>query len=298
MDIVCEAKDRKNEVMYVLDGTLDIEQDTNSIFYKAYHGLNSFIVKVPHHIDIAQREANLYAKTVNQPGFNCLVPVELVTFHLKSSGHELNGRNAGIVMPFYLTTLMQIPRGVPQLNLSYERVARIEEGLKTIHNIGYCHCDVKPSNVFLKVDHQMFLGDYDAVCLTNSLIIRTTPMFLPAEFSVLQAQNKLYASPVVDFGMLVCTLIWISFREKFPNSPTFETINLALAELQKENQADYRSKVISNYISLASHDVQHAEGAAILFERKPTSCDVETKRTSHADPIRTINSSSANFLAG
>lgn len=74
------------------------------------------------------------------------------------------GRVIGLVMGRHTTTLRNALQGYDKIELNNQQRAEIYEGLLSVishlHNLGYAHNDLKPSNVMLDTETQLHLIDF------------------------------------------------------------------------------------------------------------------------------------------
>jgi serine/threonine protein kinase len=138
-----------------------------------------------------------------------------------------------LVMPVYVMTLEQLP--VPIADEVACKVAlQITKALNYLHNQGFAHCDVKPSNIFLDAVgfflvsafcpylHRLqagdfFLGDYGGLCTLGSTMMEVTDAFMPTD-CIASAANLdflLLASSIaikVGFSVVIAACLVASHR--------------------------------------------------------------------------------------
>ena len=87
---------------------------------------------------------------------------------------------SGLLMKHYQGKLSQIRIPLSdKVLLKYGR--QLEKALRHMHSCGYCHLDVKPSNVFISKGSG-FLGDYGAARPTGSEVMKVTCSYYPKTF--------------------------------------------------------------------------------------------------------------------
>jgi serine/threonine protein kinase len=123
-------------------------------------------------------------------------------------------------MKHYQGTLSQIKIPLPdQVLLKYGR--QLEKALRHMHSCGYCHLDVKPSNVFI-FESSCFLGDYGAARPIGSEVMEVTRSYYPSDFPI-EAQTQ------TDFLLLSKTLLEMYGQIESPVKPmTSEEIREAI----------------------------------------------------------------------
>lgn len=117
---------------------------------------------------------------------------------------------SGLLMKHYQGTLSQIKIPLPdEVLLKYGR--QLEKALRHMHSCGYCHLDVKPSNIFI-FEGSCFLGDYGAARRTGSEVFQVTRSYYPSDFPV-------EAEPRTDFLLLSKTLLEMHGQIESPVKP-------------------------------------------------------------------------------
>jgi serine/threonine protein kinase len=104
----------------------------------------------------------------------------------------------GILMKHYQGTLSQckIPLTVEVL-LRYGQY--LHKAVSTLHQAGYCHLDIKPSNIFL-FEEACYLGDYGAAAKTGDPIHERTIKYYPKD-------GNFEAKEETDMYLLAATLL-------------------------------------------------------------------------------------------
>ena len=145
-----------------IDGDIVVPHRTTALFKWAFVGARPFVLKLPQGADAAVRECRLIdavgaaALAAGLP----LVPVRLL--RLSGShrvGEDVTPLRAGVLMPAYPVTLAAAPAAVA-LRHGARLFARLEEVVDFLASRGWCHGDVKPSNIFLAGDGEPWLGDF------------------------------------------------------------------------------------------------------------------------------------------
>lgn len=123
-----------------------------------------------------------------------LVPCEYVSVQLPNKDEH----TTALTMPHYPTALSYIAQLKPNIILKGGK--RMEEALNALHSTNNVHMDVKPSNIFIDMNGDWFLGDYGSCVLLGNRIISATPEFCYTNFS--GESKKEY-----DWFMLLATLM-------------------------------------------------------------------------------------------
>ena len=116
-----------------------------------------------------------------------------------SGGHSNHPpTRCGLLMKHFQGTLSQckIPL-VSEILLRYGKYLR--KALSTLHKAGFCHLDVKPSNIFLFED-ACYLGDYGAAVKTGDSIRERTTKYYPTD-------GDFEAKEETDMYLLAVTLL-------------------------------------------------------------------------------------------
>lgn len=104
----------------------------------------------------------------------------------------------GLLMKHYQGTLGQCKISLPvEVLLSYGKC--LLKALSTLHQAGFCHLDVKPSNVFL-FEGACYLGDYGAAVKTGDPIREHTTKYYPTD-------GDFEAKQETDMYLLAVTLL-------------------------------------------------------------------------------------------
>ena len=154
----------------VIDGDMLVPGVQTALFLHAFKGFLPRVLKVPAAAGAAERECALWAAVSREASAAdiALVPVELLELR-QDARHEthtgggradvlLPGSN-GVLMPHYAATLERVPAPA-RADYVAVVVTRMETALRFIHDRGWLHGDVKPSNIFLDAAGVAWLGDY------------------------------------------------------------------------------------------------------------------------------------------
>lgn len=135
-----------------------------------------------------------------------LVGVQLIQFEsaeievgdFSGEGSHHPPTRCGLLMKHFQGTLSQckIPL-MAEILLRYGNF--LLKALSTLHQAGFCHLDVKPSNVFL-FEEACYLGDYGAAVKTGGLIRERTRKYYPTD-------GDIEASEETDMYLLAVTLL-------------------------------------------------------------------------------------------
>ena len=202
----------------------------------------------PHILKVATDKSILHeyevwnsVKTVQQ-GDAYLVPLEKVEF--ESAAIEIDdisgGSSAhasvrcGVLMKHYQGTLSQckIPL-TSEVLLRYGRY--LYTAVSTLHQAGYCHLDIKPSNVFL-FEEACYLGDFGAAVKIGDPIRERTIKYYPNDGDF-EAQEE------TDFYLLAITLLEmfgaIPQASQRSGSYTKQEIHKLIATVETEEVRDF-----------------------------------------------------------
>ncbi len=106
-------------------------------------------------------------------------------------------------MANYVCTLDDLPRHQLMATAVLKVAKTMYHALCTLHRANACHCDIKPANIFLDSNGEVFLGDYGSLVFLGSgrqEDALTTPQFTPQEVF------RRVPSPSLDFALLAATL--------------------------------------------------------------------------------------------
>jgi hypothetical protein len=249
-----------------INGEFDIPQESSSVFYIAWAAGVPCILKFPESASVAYHESNVYAQ-ITDPRKRHLVHLELIEFSNLPARHA--NQHCALKMPRYTSTLQSCAQGL-ELRILFENAAiAVHNGLCAMHIANYCHLDVKPGNIFIDSDGAIFLGDFDAALSQGQAVNRTTPTFLPREMAILHARGLLVASSAVDFGMLVCTLMYM-LDVDYCSSPSVLQLQLQIENLDLRGHLRLL-RILSECIGKLRLDPQIETGAAILNNSGPNS---------------------------
>ena len=150
---------------------------------------------------------NAIATSTDQGQRSHLVPIRELKFQsaaIVHVGNSFGGSSAeppvrgGILMKHYQGTLAQC-----KIPLTEEVLLRyggyLKEAVSAMHIAGFCHLDIKPSNVFL-FEKECFLGDYGASARTGEPIRERTTKYYPKD-------GDFEAKEETDMYLLAMTLM-------------------------------------------------------------------------------------------
>lgn len=192
-----------------IDGTMPVKGAQTATFHYAFEGDIPRVLKIPWNQPIVSRECALYDETGEEAKAMglALVPVRM----LRLRGSTRTNRHSpqkllthGILMPPYWCTLEDIPRPVKTGRI-LSILNRICPALDFIHQSGWLHGDVKPSNIFLDVDGNAWLGDYGSSIKASDTLSYTggTPKYQLADVHVTEGERFDRAGLVLS---LLCLL--------------------------------------------------------------------------------------------
>lgn len=169
----------------IIDGDMPVRGAQSAMFFYAFQDGVPRVLKVPRKPDAATREAMLYKHVGAKAAAEgvALVPVsyvELCGDHREETGAgraDVTLLRGGLLMPWYACTLAQLvpparlagePRRVPPWPLIEAVLGTMKRALEFLHDAGWVHGDVKPSNVFMDADGGVHLGDYgSSICMAE-----------------------------------------------------------------------------------------------------------------------------------
>jgi hypothetical protein len=187
----------RRELGIVIDGDMTIPGAQTALFFYAFKGNAPHVFKVPADARKVEKECALWlavrdtlsgAAGATQGTISAvlgaasaplseahdllasigmfLVPVEQVKLEhghhavFSDAGRaDIAPMKGGILMPAYAGTVARVP---PPIDAEYALriIDRMEATLRSIHNLGWFHGDVKSSNIFLDFSGGTWLGDY------------------------------------------------------------------------------------------------------------------------------------------
>lgn len=178
--------------------------------YAAYdqHEDKRVAVKVPLTHDLhATRELFKEAELMEQLSIPGVIPVFDIGMLSDGRGYYtmpiLEGQTLEDIL---VSRAMDKQRGL-------EVIERVAEILQSVHRQGVVHCDLKPANIFLTNDNQVFLIDWgtaerfislEGTQVKNSPSLKGTPLYLAPEViggEVARPQSDLYALGVILYEM-------------------------------------------------------------------------------------------------
>ncbi|KAI9335695.1 kinase-like domain-containing protein [Obelidium mucronatum] len=152
---------------------------------------------------------SLFPNPYQENSFHLVGPLELVNF--SSSGGELvpfslqtqltHALRSGILMPIYLAALEQVPKPMKEA-LALKVYKDMLIALNHIHQLGFCHADIKPANIFIDADGRYFLGDFGACVRIGANLFEGSVNYVPKKVGFPQV-----GSAGLDHLLLVVTVL-------------------------------------------------------------------------------------------
>ena len=182
---------------------------SKSIILEAFEDGNPCLLKLTEKESI-DHEMSVWEEINGSAGDTThLVPLKKLDFkkapnvqvrNLSGGYTELPGDyRSGILMQKYQSTLSRC-----RIPLSEAVLLRYGEQLKTaistMHECGYCHMDIKPSNIFISMGGNCHLGDYGGATRTGEVVREHTVSYYPSDAGRL-------AKKETDFMLLAVTLL-------------------------------------------------------------------------------------------
>lgn len=167
-----------------IGGIILIEGAQRATFHYAFEGCIPRVLKLPSTQTKVFRECALYdeigveAKALGL----ALVPVRTLQLRGTIRTNRFSPKKLvthGILMPPYWRTLEDIPRTIVKKERVVSILNRIGPALDFIHQSGWLHGDIKPSNIFLDFEGNAWLGDYGSSIKTSDTLSYTggTPKY-------------------------------------------------------------------------------------------------------------------------
>lgn len=178
----------------VVDGVMPIEGVQSAMFFYAFKDCVPHLLKVLTRQHDATAECQLWqavnAASTSPEGTFC-VPVTLLDLSgehavsLAGGGADVVPLRTGILMPRYACTLSNIPTPLPAA-WALRVLSRMAVALRAVHDAGWVHGDVKPSNIFIDFRGDAWLGDYGSSRRVSQVFSYTggTPAFQCADVGV------------------------------------------------------------------------------------------------------------------
>jgi serine/threonine protein kinase len=100
----------------------------------------------------------------------------VTSFEFRSGGGEL----AAMIMPIFPSTLHSLTLNQGNSKIIGKLISQISEALEALHAIGYCHMDIKPSNIAIDNEGNFVLIDLGSVAPIGEPT-ESTDLYLPSE---------------------------------------------------------------------------------------------------------------------
>mmetsp|Transcript_21938 Transcript_21938/g.37326 ORF Transcript_21938/g.37326 Transcript_21938/m.37326 type:complete len:274 (-) Transcript_21938:229-1050(-) len=144
---------------------------------------------------------------------------------------------SGLLMKHYQGTLSQIKIPLEE-EVLLKFGLQLEKALRHMHRCGYCHLDVKPSNIFL-FEGSCFLGDYGAARRFGDDVTEMTRSYYPSDFPVT-------AEAQTDFLLLSKTLLEMYGQIESPVKPmTSDEIRTEIENVKTEKVWSFLQSLFS-----------------------------------------------------
>ena len=119
------------------------------------------VIKLFSSPNLADRESGLWRDLGDEAASSLVALVPVTAIRIPRVSPRVAGLSpqGGLLMPIFSCTLSQIPDPVPPA-FAHETVVQMSRVLYFLHDRGWWHGDVKPSNMFMDPDGAIFLGDY------------------------------------------------------------------------------------------------------------------------------------------
>eukprot|EP01116_Phalansterium_solitarium_P021486 TRINITY_DN6693_c0_g1_i1.p1 TRINITY_DN6693_c0_g1~~TRINITY_DN6693_c0_g1_i1.p1 ORF type:complete len:398 (-),score=84.42 TRINITY_DN6693_c0_g1_i1:200-1393(-) len=194
----------KEQAHIVIDGMIPTGAASRSTLLRAFRGLVPMVLKITvpalanadltgwNRITKGVPEADLaaFAKAQHLAGPLERLPISELRATMPTSREEVRTDRIGIVMPFFACSLASHPGPLEADDL--RKVARfVREALDAIHTARMAHNDVKPSNIFLDANGDVFLGDFGACSELGTVVIESSPEYWPTDQDIASEENDL-----------------------------------------------------------------------------------------------------------
>lgn len=145
-----------------IDGIMPVAVQTAMLFYAFEFDIPK-VLKVPQQKEKVSHECMMYflhGEEVERLKL-ALVPVREIKLEGEHTKQYSSKKlfNKGILMPSYICTLASVPPP-PSSQYVIQQGQRLCDAIKFMHQKGWLHGDVKPSNIFIGADGNCWLGDY------------------------------------------------------------------------------------------------------------------------------------------
>jgi serine/threonine protein kinase len=237
-------REKNISVANIMGGT----DTAKSIVLEAFDGGKPCLLKITHKESI-EHELIVWEAIKRSGGGgqkNNLVPLRKLEFqqsakvqvgNLSGGYNDVDNYSTGILMRKYQSTLRccKIP-------LTEDVLLRYGEQLKTaisvLHECGYCHMDIKPSNIFLW-EEECLLGDYGGATKIGEKVREHTLMYYLCDAGR-DARKE------TDFLLLTVTLLeMFGSVASPPGAMTTEEIRSKVAGVENKNVKALLSRLVS-----------------------------------------------------
>ncbi|KAL3917093.1 MAG: hypothetical protein SGILL_004875 [Bacillariaceae sp.] len=187
-------------------------------------------------------ESTVMNKIQGDADKNNLVVIDEVQFESatietsdESGGTSVRQVRSGLLMKHFQITLAQIEIPLTEtVLLKYGN--QLKRAVQHMHKNGYCHLDIKPSNVFL-LEGNCYLGDYGAAMPIGGEIVECTQNYYPTDFPFLAEKRT-------DYLLLAKSLLEMYGEIESPVKPmSTEEILGAIERVKTESVRDFLSSL-------------------------------------------------------
>ena len=176
-----------------------------------------------------------------------LVPLQKLEFERSavlrngnlSGGHnEISGDyRSGILMENYPSALSRCKIPLREAIL-IKYGEQLQQAVTMMHKTGYCHMDIKPSNIFISSGGHCLLGDYGGATKIGDPVREHTRAYYPTDAGR-------YAKTETDYQLLTVTLLELFGMVTSPPSPmTAEQIQAKVAGLENRTVKAFLSQLL------------------------------------------------------
>jgi len=164
----------------------------------AYKGTQVFVLKP---LDKAEaRRIDAFELKLGKLSLPHVVPFSLHTSEHKQAEGEAGQSKRFMLMPKYSSSLEPMARLAEESD-GLRLLAHMEEALTGIHALGFCHMDVKPSNICIAEGGEFILIDLGSVCCMGQES-SSTAAYIPSDLGAAHA----HPGRGTDWWMLAMSL--------------------------------------------------------------------------------------------